>query len=289
MTCVPSSPRRWRDSTSHSHSRDPHIMSTLTADLKKSLRHPEFWWYSTWLDILTDYRRMRLGLVWALVPPIFYCVGLGYVYSIFMGRGMSTLTYMAHLGVGWSLWRMTTNVLSESAKIFTSHKAFILDGHVRFFDYVMRVMARSLFNFAFAFAVTLVVLFVDGGIHWYNMLTLFVTLPIYVYNLIWIGVVVALLGARFPDIRELISTILLFGFFLTPILWPASAMPADTMRGLLARFNPAFHFVEMVWAPIAGGQIETASYAVIAGMTIGGSILAAYLYRRYARFVPLWI
>jgi ABC-type polysaccharide/polyol phosphate export permease len=60
------------------------------------------------------------------------------------------------------------------------------------------------------------------------------------------------------------------------------------MRGTIARFNPAFHFVEFVRAPVLGEHVEQMSLVVVAAMTLGGWALAALLYRRYARFVPLW-
>lgn len=263
-------------------------MNSLFGDFKKSIHRAEFWGYSTWLDIMTDYRRMHLGLGWALIPPIVYILGLGYMYSILMGRGLDPMTYYIHLGIGWALWKMLTNVLNTAAPVFNKHKSFIMDGHTCFTDFVLRVVSRALFNFIFAFAVVFAILLVDSDIHWWNMLTMLVTLPIYVINLVWLTVVVALLGARYPDVRELIKTLLMFGFFITPILWSAQSMPPGSMRGLIARFNPAFHYIEMVRAPVMGLPIEHATYVVVTCMTVGGWLLAAVLYKRYARFVPLW-
>jgi len=263
-------------------------MNSLLEDLGKSLRQSEFWAYSTWLDIVTRYRRLHLGMVWALVPPLVYIFGLGYMYS---GISASRQNYhfVLHLGLGWALWRMTTSVINDASGIYVSHKAFILDGRTCLTDYLLRAMAKALFHFFFAFAVVLVVMLWESSVHWQNMLTLLVTIPVYLFNLLWLAVVVSLLGTRFPDIREFISTMLMFGFFLTPILWIAQALPPGSMRGTVARLNPAFHFVEMVRAPIMGFPVETASLIVVACMSVGGWLLAIWLYRRYARFVPLWM
>jgi ABC-type polysaccharide/polyol phosphate export permease len=261
------------------------VMVSLFSDLSESLRQPEFWAYSSWLDIVTRYRKLYLGMLWALIPPLVYVFGLGYMYSAISGRGSN---FIAHLGLGWALWRMTTMVINDSSGIYSNYKAFILDGRTCLTDFILRAMAKSIFYFAFAFVVVLVVLLREPSVHWQGMLTMLVTLPIYLFNLLWFCVAVSLLGARYPDVREFISTILLFGFFLTPILWNAQTLPAGSMRGTIARFNPAFHFVELVRAPVLGEHIEHLSLVVVAVMTLGGWILAAWLYRRYARFVPLW-
>jgi ABC-type polysaccharide/polyol phosphate export permease len=263
-------------------------MKSLFGDLKESIRSPEFWGYSTWLSIMTDYRRMRLGLGWALLPPLVYIFGLGFMYSHLMSHRAGAENYYIHLGLGWALWRMTTNVINGSADIYSKHKSFIMDGRTRFTDFVLRAVSRALFNFVFAFGVVLVVILFEPAVHWLNMLTMLVTIPVYVINLVWLAIVVSMLGARYPDVGEFIKTLLMFGFFLTPILWSAQALPAGSARGLVARFNPAFHFVELVRAPVMGLQVETASYIVVAVMTVGGWLVAGLLYRRFARFIPLW-
>jgi ABC-type polysaccharide/polyol phosphate export permease len=260
-------------------------MNSLFQDLAESLRKPEFWAYSTWLDIVTRYRRLYLGMAWILLPPVVYIFGLGYMYSAISGRGGN---FIAHLGIGWALWRMTTMAINESSAVYSAHKAFILDGRVCLTDYLLRTLSKALFYFAFAFLVVIVVLVIDPSVHFWQMTTLLLTLPVYMLNLFWITVVSSLLGTRYPDVREFISTMMLFGFFLTPILWSAQTLPPGSMRGTIARFNPAFHLVEFVRAPVLGQPLETMSLWVVGGMSIGGCLLAALLYRRYARFVPLW-
>ena len=47
--------------------------------------------------------------------------------------------------------------------------------------------------------------------------------------------------------------------------------------------------VSIFRAPVLGDQIETVTYYYVAIMTVVGIAVAATLYRRYARFVPLWI
>ena len=36
----------------------------LTASLVASLRSPSFWLYSSWLEIVTRYRRSSIGVLW---------------------------------------------------------------------------------------------------------------------------------------------------------------------------------------------------------------------------------
>lgn len=259
----------------------------LLHDMRASLKERAFWAYATWLEMITRYRRTRLGVLWMVLPPITYVLGLGYLYAHMMSK--SPAEFIPHLGIGYLLWRFAIQTITESSDVFVSHQAFIMDGRTRFTDYVLRTFAKSVLYLGIGFVVMVAVLLFDPLIHDALIATLLVTVPIYMINVLWMAMVVALLGARVRDTREVISTGLIFGFLLTPILWDVSLVPADTFRGAVMRFNPFFHLIEFVRAPVLGVMPENSTLWVIGVMTIAGWGLAASLYSRYARYVPLWI
>lgn len=259
---------------------------SLKSDLIESFRHPDFWGFSSWLDLVTKYRRSALGLVWLFLPPVCYVFGIGYFYSTIFGK--EPLHFMVHLGFGYALWKMITQVITGASTAMATHRAFIMDGRIRYTDYVLRVFAKSSFYFVITVLILapLVVLLSPSVL---GVASLAITLPIFIVNVLWLGVVLGVLGARLPDLHELSTTIFIFGFLLTPIVWEASLMPADTGRGFAARLNPAFHLIEFVRAPVLGEPVETITYMVIAGMTIGGCVFAAFVYRRYSRLIAVWL
>ena len=81
----------------------------------------------------------------------------------------------------------------------------------------------------------------------------------------------------------------MFSFLCTPILWTADQIPVGTLRGTIARANPLFHMVEIVRAPLLGESLEDFSLAYLGVMSVLGWVIAAWVYRRYARFVPVWL
>ena len=72
-------------------------------------------------------------------------------------------------------------------------------------------------------------------------------------------------------------------------LYTGVVAPPESVRGLLMRFNPLFHMVELVRAPILGEPLGTSTFYYLVGMTVLGWGAAILAYRRYARFVPIWI
>lgn len=267
--------------------RGRNALGLLYADLAGSVRNPGFWGFSSWLDIVASYRRSRLGVVWMLMPSILYVWGVG---SFFAGiQGKPLFVFAAHVALGVTVFRLMATVITESTTILSSNQAFILDGHVRLTDFVLRVVAKAGFYFLIALPVVASALLVYPQLQASGLALLMLGLPLVVLNLIWIGVVMSLLGARFPDISQLTNSIFIFAFLLTPIIWYAEWAPAGTVRGELMRMNPLFHMVELIRAPILGESIDTATYVYIAVMTVVGWTVATFAYRRYARFVPLWV
>lgn len=260
---------------------------SLITDYFDSFRDPSFWMYSTWLEIVTKYRKSRLGLFWALFPPILYTFGVGWFFAHL--QRTDPLLFIPHLGIGYVVFRLVTVSLNEATTAYSSHSGFILDGRTRLTDYVLRVAAKASFYVLVAAPVLVVALAVSPAFHWSGLATLIPAILLVLLNIAWMGIVVSIIGARFHDMYELMGSVLMFSFLFTPILWTAEHAPIDSLRGGIARANPLFHLVEVVRAPLLGVDIEPLTLIYLPCLLVAGWGLAMFLYRRYARFVPVWI
>ena len=259
----------------------------LLAHFSESFKRPTFWTYAGWLDIVTKYRRSRLGIVWLLVPPLIYIWGLGAYFSTM--QNITVAAFAAHVGVGFLLFRVLMTSINDCSSVLSSQQAFILDGHTRLTDFVLLVIAKSLFYFVLALPILAVALWAAPEVHMRGIAMALVTMPVLLANALWMGVVFSLLGARFPDVQELMGSLFIFGFVLTPIIWHADAVPAGSLQSTLMVWNPLYHLIEMVRAPILGDRLSPLTYYYVAGLTLFGWSIAAVVYRRYARYVPLWL
>lgn len=262
-------------------------MSSFLSDLRESLRRPEFWMYSSWLDIITRYRRTRLGLIWIIIPTAVFVVAIGQVYSAVMGHDPEF--YLPYLAIGFVLFRFMTQCLSESGSILRSHKPFIMDGRVRLTDYVLRSIAKAFFYFVCTMIVVVAAVAWSPETSVLSLLTLLVTFPLVVLNSLWLSSCMSMIGARYADSSEMVATVMRFGMLLTPILWVGDRFPPGTFGWWAIHLNPAYHLITVVRNPLLGESIPMVSLWFVGAMTVFGWLLAGAVYRRYARFVPLWI
>lgn len=257
-------------------------------ELVESFKHPEFWALSSWLDIIVRARKSRFGVLWLLAPSVVYIFGLGTFLSGMQGDS-ELGHFFAHVALGAMIFRTMMSAVIGSAGVFHGSVSFIMDGHMRLTDYLLQSLAKSFFDMCMYLPAVGAALVIFGNV---SPLGLLVSLPamllVYV-NALWISTVFALAGARFPDLSQLLNTTSIFLFLLTPIIWYPEMMPAGSMRAQLMRFNPFYHFVEIFRAPIMGEPVEMISVWYAAAMAVAGLAVATFAYRRYARYVPLWI
>lgn len=260
---------------------------SLLKDYRDSFRQPEFWVYSTWLELVTKYRRSRLGLFWAFLPPVLYAFGVGGFFAHL--QGYPVREFVPHLGLGYIVFRLITVSLSEATTACTTHASFIMDGRVRLTDYVLRVVSKALFYFILALPVVTIALMLSPNFTPMGLLSVLPALALVLLNIAWMGAIVSIIGARLPDVHELIGSILMFSFLFTPIIWHTDQVPSGTVRGMVARANPLFHLIELVRAPLLGEPLSQSSLVYAIAMLVVGWMLAVVIYRRYAKFVPLWV
>ncbi|WP_191729704.1 ABC transporter permease [Luteimonas colneyensis] len=256
-------------------------------DARESLKNHEFWLLAAWLEIVSKYRRSAVGIFWVLLPPVAtFCV-LGYFYAGIIGR--PPLSFMPYMGMGYTLWRFVTQVMNEASTVMLSSRAFIMDGRVRLTDYVLKSISKAAFHLVAACIVLGIVLACSPDFVVQGLPVTIAGLALFMWNLFCLAIVLALVGARFPDFHELTTSVFIFGFLLTPILWYPDSLPAGSARSALVMANPVYHFLEIVRGPVLGRQVAGTSVAFVALFTAFTTAAAALVYRRYARFVPIWI
>jgi len=259
----------------------------LWRDLAESFRNPGFWALSSWLDILVRSRKSYLGPMWLLAPGVVYVFGIGSFFASMFNRSIPE--FAVHVSLGIVVFRTMMSALVGSAGVFTGNQSFILDGHTRLTDFVLQSLARSAFDMLMTLPVVAVALLLHGQADPVGLVLALPVLGLIYLNAFWISVAFALVGARFVDFGQALATVSMFMFLLTPIIWYPDSVPAGSIRAKLMLFNPLYHYVEVFRAPIVGSGLQPLSLWVVGIATAGGLVLATLLYRRYARFVPLWI
>jgi len=262
-------------------------VNSLWRDLWASFRNPEFWALSSWLDIMVRNRQSRLGVFWLLVPPMVYIWGVGSFFASMMGRPLDA--YIAYVGLGYIVFRLVSTIITESSGAFLASASFILDGHIRLTDFILRVVAKALFYFLVALPVVAAAVYFSPDWQWQGLPLAIAALSWVMVITLGVAIVFAVIGARLPDLGQLVNNVFMFAFLLTPIIWHVDTMPPESLRGQLVRFNPLFHMVEVVRAPLLGAPVAPESLLYLGVLTLLAVVAGAVTYRLFSRHVPVWV
>ncbi|HEX5961182.1 MAG TPA: ABC transporter permease [Rhodanobacteraceae bacterium] len=262
-------------------------MQSLLRDLWQSFHHARFWVFSAWLDIVASSRMSRMGILWLLLPSFLYIWGVGSFFALLQHHEMRD--FAVYIAVGTIVFRLITGVIVESTTAHKASSSFIMDGHTRLSDFVLRVIAKAVFAFIMSLPAAAMAIAVYPHLSAVGLVLGIAALPLVLVNILWIGVVFSLIGARHPDFSHVVPNMFMFLYLLTPIIWSAQQMPPGSVRGRLVTWNPFYYLIETVRAPIMDGHYDVRALLVAGALAVVGWLVAILAYRRWARFVPIWI
>ena len=95
-----------------------------------------------------------------------------------------------------------------------------------------------------------------------------------------------MVSARFRDIPQVINSVVQILFFLTPVFWKPESLKG---HAYITEYNPFFHLLQIVRAPLLGELPTAANYMSVLFITILNAALALYLFSRFRGRIAYWI
>ena len=264
----------------------------LFTDLAASIRSPSRWLFSTWFLFLIRYRRTSIGPLWIVATPIMF---IGFLGALFVGlSNLSTSVFIPHMTIGFICWTLLGGFLGRSSSLYSRNKAMMMQGETRHTDVILLDISELVVHFLHqAILILAVCLFyktIKGPYALFSLLGLLVV----ILNGFWFTIVVSIIGARFNDVSQLMGSVTSILFLATPIIWMPTTEPGGVVgsRGnileVYMNFNPFYHFLEIIRAPLMNNPVAPLTLIVIGTITVLGFALAAFVYSRYRHMVVLW-
>jgi len=254
-------------------------------DLAGGLYDWNLWTSLGWLDVKQRYRRAMLGPFWITISMAVMVVSLGIIYAgIFRQEIRQFLPYLA---AGFIVWGLISATITDSTTTFVVAEGLIKQGGIPLSLHVFRTVFRNLVIGAHNFTVMLLLYIWQPGLLSWSLLLVIPGLALVVVNLTWISMLAGVLCTRYRDLPPVISSLLQIAFFLSPIMYRPSSLPAKL--SFVADINPIFYLVETVRAPLLGEVPSPYGYAVLAVLAVVGWIVTFRLFQVARSRVPYWV
>jgi len=254
------------------------------ADFRTGVASIHIWPMLGWLEIKQRYRRSVLGPFWLTISTGVMLAAMGPLYGRLLGQEVSS--YFPYLSISLVVWLLIANLINDASMVFISAEGYIKQLNAPLTVYVMRMVWRNLIVFAHNFAIVLLVLlFWPPAPGWHLLLAPLGVLVIAV-NGIWLGTFLGAVSARFRDISQIVNSLVQIAFFLTPVLWQAGMLGRNRWA---ATWNPFYHFLEVVRAPLVSSGTSWISWSVVLGVTLAGYAVTFLAFARYRARIAYWV
>jgi homopolymeric O-antigen transport system permease protein len=259
-------------------------VSAAVSDLRNGVSLWPLWLRLGWNDILQRYRRSMLGPFWLTASMAVMVVALGVLYAELFNTPIND--FLPYLCVGLLVWNLISSFLTEGGVLFTGAESYIKQIRLPFSVYVFRSSWSKLIIFAHNFLIYFAILIYFGIWPGATALLAIPGLLLVLINGAAVTLFIGMVSARFRDIPQLINSAVQIVFFVTPIMWKPELLHNRTF---IADFNPLYHMLEIVRAPLLGNLPLAKTYIAVLLITLVNLVIVGAFFARFRSRISYWV
>lgn len=236
-------------------------------------------------DLNARYRRAYLGYTWAVLEPLLLAVVYTFIFTILVGSSDPLYPVKLLIGIiGWSLFSRSLTTSTSS-----------LNSSINLFQFARvpkTVFATSgtLTNAVLAL-ISLTCLIPFYFLHELPLTLNLLLVPIWLMLLSFmgwgIGLMLAPIACKVPDVLNLINFLIRAGFFLSPVMWTYdmfSSRFGDGWHAIIAHLNPTVVPITGMRDAILGESSGIPTYGLLMCFSIAffAYVLGTIIFERNA-------
>jgi lipopolysaccharide transport system permease protein len=232
-------------------------------------RYARSWIGQFWLTILTGIMVATLGIVWATLWNV------------------NVADLLPFIAISLILWTMISGTLTEAATVFVTAGPIFLNQGMSLSTAIYALIYRHVLILLHNLPIVVIAIIAFSVPTGPTGLLALVGLALLLLLLLWASYVVAIACVRFRDLTQLVQSVLLIAFFITPVLWKPEQIPAD--KHYLLSFNPFASLLAVVREPLLGQLPTLHDWLSATLFSVGGFAVALPLIGYCKRRIIYWI
>jgi homopolymeric O-antigen transport system permease protein len=258
-------------------------LTNALIDFKSGLGLWRVWVRLGWNDILQRYRRSVLGPFWLTASMAIMVFVPGVLYARLFQTAV--VDFVPFLCVGLLVWNLISSFFTEGGSLFVGAESYIKQIRLPYSVYVYRSGWSKLIIFAHNSIVYVGVMLYfqlwPGAV----VLLAIPGLLLVLVNGALAGLVIGMASARFRDIPQIIISSVQIIFFVTPIMWKPELLRDQS----LVEFNPFYHLIEIVRAPLLGIMPSLNTCLAVLLITLVNVAISGALFVRFRARISYWV
>ena len=242
------------------------------------------WTFQAWHEMTARYKRTLLGPFWLAGQMVVTSLCLALVWGGLMGRDMKEI--LPYITGGMLCFAVVQFMFNEGPELFMGAGNTIKNHAYPFTYYIFETACKTLLTFGHNLIIFWIVCIICGNIAFPNW-SFLIGMPIVMVSVASWGTVIALISARFRDMRFLLPYFGQLMFYVTPIIWRVGDI--STKRAYVAQFNPLYGLLEIIRAPLLGHVAPAHAWALAIGTMVTGVITWAVVFPPFRKRIAFWV
>jgi len=255
----------------------------IAIDWKEMLVHRELLAFLIWRDISIRYKQTILGSAWAILQPLLLMLIFTFVFRRFVGGNIRDIhvPYPVFVFAGLIPWTLFSQGYAQAALSLSNQQHLLTK--VYFPRLFIPVAAASVFlvDLGYSLGIYAFVLLYYRVMPSWTIVFLPLLIVLTLIATLSLGVMLAALTVFYRDVRHIVPFLTQILMFLTPVIYPVSALPAKYHQ--LLALNPMFGIVVAYRAAIFGDDWHWSIIAISTTSAIASFLFAIFYFRRTER------
>ncbi len=227
-------------------------------------------------NLQLKYKHSALGFLWSLLHPFLYLL---IFLAIFSAAFPAIENYPLYVLSGLVFWIYFSGVTNQLSSVFIKNTHLIKALNIPKTIYPLTELGSELVSFLLGLIPFMVIMCFMGLHLTLNLLYIIPVILLFSVFIFSVGIILGSLNVFFRDVGILWNTINPALFYLSPIAYSFKIVPERFK--FIVKYNPLFHFMEIVRNVLYQGQAPEMHYVGRCLMiTLVTAVLAFLIYRK---------
>jgi len=255
-------------------------------NLRSLWEYRELLYFLTWRDIKVRYKQTALGVAWAILQPLLTML----IFTIFFGRlagvPSDNVPYALFAFAGLLPWTFFANAISNSGNSLVGSANLITKVYFPRVIIPGASVAAGLVDFAIACVILVLLMIYYGVIVTWTIMLFPILVVLTTLLALAVGMWLSALNVQYRDVRFALPFLIQLWMFVSPVIYPASFVPAKLRWVLL--LNPMTGIIEGYRSSLFGHSVNWSALGLSAVTTLVLILYSAYYFRRIeSRFADI--
>jgi lipopolysaccharide transport system permease protein len=249
---------------------------------RNSLSLFDLWQYRDLLYVLTlrdikvRYKQTVLGILWAIIQPLFMMIIFTFFFGRLAGIPSDGIPYTIFAYAGLAPWTFFSNAVNNSGNSLVGNSSLITKVYFPRMIIPISAVCAGLMDFVIAFGLLVILMIYYNVGFSVNILMLPILILLTALLAIGFGMWMSAINVKYRDVRYALPFFIQVWMFATPIIYPISFIP-DKWRWLLM-INPLTGLIEGYRSAIFGNSFNFTGLGI---STIIILLILAYSFTKF--------